>query len=175
MKRVMIIGFSGAGKSTLASDIADIIGVEPTYMDKLNWLPGWVEDTRENKRKKLSKILERESWVIDGSYRAVLYKERMKLADTIIFLDFNRLLCFYRAIKRRVMYNGKTRPDMTEGCYEKMDVEFAKWVLIDGRKKRKKFYDELEQAIESGKKIYVFHRPCQVKKFLEELSKGMVQ
>ena len=44
----MIIGFSGAGKSTLASDIADIIGVEPTYMDKLNWLPGWIEDTREN-------------------------------------------------------------------------------------------------------------------------------
>ena len=73
------------------------------------------------------------------------------------------------------MYNGKTRPDMTEGCYEKMDFEFAKWVLIDGRKKRKKFYDELEQAIESGKKIYIFHRPSQVKKFLEELSKGMIQ
>ena len=29
-----------------------------------------------------------------------------------------------------------TRPDMAEGCNEKMDLEFAMWILRDGRTKR---------------------------------------
>lgn len=176
--KIMIIGFSGAGKSTLAKDIGNITGIEPTYMDTLHWLPGWIEDTQENKCKKLLEILKRDNWIIDGSYRQTLYKERIELADMIIFLDFNRFLCLKRAIKRRIMYNRKSRPDMTEGCKEKLDFEFFKWVVFDGRKKRPAVYHELD-AIKhmygNTKKIYIFHRPKQVKVFLNELSKGMIQ
>lgn len=176
MNRVMIIGFSGSGKSTLAGQIAKLIGTEPTYMDSLNFLPGWVETSREYKRDKLAPILECDKWVIDGSYRQVLYKERIEKADTIIFLDMNRLLCLYRVIKRRIMYNGKVRPDMAKGCPEKIDFEFLKWVVLDGRKKRPKFYRELEEIRKTfgdTKKIYIFKRPRQVKNFLDKLSKGM--
>ncbi len=176
MNRVMIIGFSGSGKSTLAGQIAKIIGTEPTYMDTLNFFPGWVETSREYKREKLSPILERDKWVIDGSYRQILYKERIKKADTIIFMDFNRFRCLARVIKRRIMWHGKSRPDMTQGCNEKIDFEFLKWVVYDGRKKRPKFYRELEEirrTFGDEKKIYIFKRPGQVKDFLDKLSKGM--
>lgn len=31
------------------------------------------------------------------------------------------MLCMYRIVKRRVMYRNQTRPDMNEGCPEKLD------------------------------------------------------
>ncbi|HEK9482816.1 TPA: DNA topology modulation protein FlaR, partial [Streptococcus equi subsp. equi] len=41
----------------------------------------------------------------------------------------------YRAFKRYLKYRGQTRPDMAENCNEKFDVEFMKWILLDGRSK----------------------------------------
>lgn len=169
MDRIMIIGFSGCGKSTLARRLSEILNIEPTYMDALHWLPGWVESTKEHKRELLAPVLERDRWIVEGSYRAILYKERIEKSDTIIFLDYNRFLCLWRVIKRRIMYNGKTRPDMGEGCAEKLDLEFLKWVVWDCRKKRKKIYGELEQI--KGKNIYIFRRTRQSEEFLKEVER----
>lgn len=175
MDRIMIIGFSGCGKSTLARCLGEILGIEPTYMDALHWLPGWVESTREHKRKLLAPVLERSRWIVEGSYRAILYEERIEKADTIIFLDYNRFLCLWRVIKRRIMYNGKTRPDMGKDCPEKLDLEFLRWVVWDCRKKRKKVYSELEQIrnADKNKKIYIFHRTRQSEKFLKEIERNV--
>lgn len=174
MKRVMIIGFSGSGKSTLARRIAELLGCEPTHMDKLHWLPNWAERSNDEEVELLSPILKREKWVIDGNYSKVLFEGRMFLADTIIFLDFNRFLCFWRIIKRRIMYNASTRPDMTEGCAEKLDFEFLKWVLSDGRKNRDKYYEDLQMIREQmpDKKIYILKRPNEVKQFLSEIERN---
>ena len=37
-------------------------------------------------------------------------------------------LFLHRAMKRYITHFGKTRPDMTPGCPEKMDAEFIKWI-----------------------------------------------
>lgn len=34
-------------------------------------------------------------------------------------------------------YKGKSRPDITQGCNEKMDLAFIKWILWEGRTKAK--------------------------------------
>ncbi|WNS44670.1 hypothetical protein [Paenibacillus sp. MMS20-IR301] len=34
----------------------------------------------------------------------------------------------YRIVKRRLMYRNTARPDMNEGCPEKLDWAFVKWV-----------------------------------------------
>lgn len=176
MDRIMIIGFSGCGKSTLARCLGEILGIEPTYMDALHWLPNWVESTREHKRELLAPIIERDRWIVDGSYKKVLYKERIEKADTIIFLDFNRFLCLYRVIKRRIMYRGKTRPDMGEDCKERLNLEFLRWVVYDCRKNRKKFYSELEQIrnIDPNKQIYIFRRPKKLESFLKEIERNEI-
>lgn len=170
MNRIMIIGFSGCGKSTLARRLGRILDIEPTHMDALHWLPNWVESTDEYKTERLLPILERERWIIEGSYRRILWRERADGADTVIFLDFNRFLCLWRVIKRRIMYNGKTRPDMGEGCPEKLDFEFLKWVLWDGRKKRKKNYEFLEfLKNEKHKEVYIFRRSKDLERFLQNI------
>lgn len=171
IKKIMIIGFSGAGKSTLACELANRLGILPTHLDSLHWLRGWKEDTLENKIKKLSPVLERDSWVIDGNYSNLLYIQRIDDADMIIYLDFNRFLCFKRTVLRTIKYRGQSRPDMTEGCPDKMDFEFAKWVLYGGRKKREKtlrMLDDVKQ-IYPEKQVYILKRPKQVEEFLNTL------
>lgn len=176
MDRIMIIGFSGCGKSTLARDLGQILGIQPTHMDTLNWLPGWVESSYEHKISLLAPIIKQDRWIIEGSYKRILWKERIENADTVIFLDFNRFLCLYRVIKRRFMYNNKTRPDMGKGCPERLDAEFLKWVVWGGRKKRRKNYEQMNMLKQhTDKQIYIFRRPKEVKNFLYNLSKGMVK
>lgn len=169
MDKIVIFGFSGAGKSTLARRLGEILGIEPTYMDSINWLPGWVEDSNENRIKKLLPILKRDRWIIEGNYKRTLWHERLEKSDTIIFMDINRFKCFYRVVKRRIQYRGKTRPDMGTGCNEKLDFEFAKWVLIDGRKKRKNYYDIIRSL--KNKDVYIFKNTKQVDEFVKQLER----
>ena len=71
-------------------------------------------------------------WIIEGNYSTCLYEERMREADCIVYFNFNRVNCLYRAFRRYLKYKGRTRPSMAENCREKFDFEFMKWILLDG-------------------------------------------
>lgn len=133
--KTAIIGFSGSGKSTLAKYIAEKENTPLLYLDTVQFTPGWqVRDIDEQKRI-VSDFMKNESWVIDGNYSKLYRDERMYEADRIIILRFGRISCLYRVIKRYFSYRNKTRESMTEGCNEKIDLEFVKWILWDGRSK----------------------------------------
>lgn len=135
--KVAIIGYSGCGKSTLASTIAREYDIPLLHLDKVHWLPGWIERPQEQEKKMVKEFMERNnSWVIDGNYHNLEYNRRMEEADQIIFLAFPRLTCLFRAWKRAAKYRGKTRGSMAEGCPEKLDPEFVFWILYGGRTKR---------------------------------------
>ena len=135
--RIALIGYSGSGKSTLAGLFGQKHKIPVLHMDTVHWLPDWQERPTEERAAIVRQFLdENENWVIDGNYTKVFYDERMEKADRIIFMNFNRLTCLYRAWKRKQMYTGRSRPDMTEGCNEKLDMEFALWILRDSRTKK---------------------------------------
>ena len=46
----------------------------------------------------------------------------------MLWLRLPRLLCLFRVIMRRIRYAGRSRPDMTEGCPEKVDLEFLSYI-----------------------------------------------
>ena len=145
--RIAIIGYSGSGKSTLAALYGKAKDIPVLHLDTTHFLPGWRERPKEERAAIVRRFLDENSdWVIDGNYSGVFFEERMEKADRIIFLNFNRFSCLYRAWKRKVQYTGKTRPDMAEGCNEKMDAEFIRWILRDGRTARaKKRYRSLQE------------------------------
>lgn len=60
----------------------------------------------------------------------------MEQAGHIIFLNFSRWNCFYRAWKRYRRYKGRVRESMAAGCPERFDWEFIRWILWDGRQAR---------------------------------------
>lgn len=168
MKRILILGFSGAGKSTLAGQLGEKLGIVPTHLDTLHWKSGWIENDKQTEIALLREILTHEQWIIDGGYFNLLYHERLSLADTVIFLDYNRWLCFLHVLKRRILYHKKTRPDMADGCPEKLDWEFIKWILYEGRKKRKQIYETLSHL--TDKQIYIFHMSRQAQSLLSAVS-----
>ncbi len=139
MKKISVIGYSGSGKSTLAERIGSSSGFCVLHLDRVHYLPGWAERDRGEERKIVSDYLDsHENWVIDGNYTKLEYERRMQESDLIIFMNFNRFTCLYRVLKRYHTYRNNTRPDMAEGCPEKVDAEFIRWVLHGGRTRQKK-------------------------------------
>src|SRR3989344_1499420 len=129
MKKIVIFGRSCSGKSSLASLLGKKLNLPVFHMDKLFWLSGWIERDKNEMAIDVEKILaNHDSWVIDGNYKKVALESRINSADLVIILDFNPFVCTFRALKRRIIHHNKTRPDMGEGCNEKFDLEFIKYI-----------------------------------------------
>ncbi len=166
MERILIIGCGGAGKSTLARQLGDKLGLPVVHLDKLFWKPGWVESTKEEIDEKIRQEMEKPQWIIDGNYNRTL-PERVKHCDTIIYLDFSRITCLLGVCKRVITTYGTVRPDMGEGCPERVDLEFLKWVWNYNRDKRERNYRLLNDA--EGVETIVLKNRRMVKRFLKEL------
>ena len=71
--------------------------------------------------------------------------------------------------KRRWMYRGKTRPDMAEGCPEKVDWEFVKFIWTYPKKKRPGVLQMLERT---DAEVLILKSPGEVENWLAVLNEG---
>lgn len=134
--KTAIIGYSGSGKSTLARRIGEYDRAAVLHLDSVHFLPGWAERPEEKEQAIVEAFLDsHKDWVIDGNYSKLSYDRRMEEADRIILLLFSRFDCILRVTRRYHVFRNLTRPDMAEGCREKLDLEFVLWVLWKGRRK----------------------------------------
>lgn len=131
--KIAILGFSGSGKSTLAKRLGELTGAPVLHLDTVQFLPDWEVRPLEEKQAMVQDFLDSHlAWVIDGNYRKLSYERRLEEADQIWILLFNRFSRLYRVLRRYRQYRGKSRPDMTQGCPEKVDAEFISWILWRG-------------------------------------------
>ncbi len=165
MKRVIVIGSGGAGKSTFSRRLSEIMGIEVVHLDKIYWLPNWNEPSKAEFEKILKIELEKREWIMDGNFKSTL-EMRLEKCDTVISFELPRTVCIYRALKRIFKYRGKTRPDMGEGCAEKIDPEFLMWVWNFPKKDKLKIEKVLEKF--DGKvKIIRLKSKSEVEEFLK--------
>ena len=137
--KIAIIGYSGSGKSTLARNLAEYYHIPVLHFDRVQFRPNWEIRPQPSKEIMTKVFLDlHTAWVIDGNYSKLSYERRMEEADVIIVMLFNRWRCLWRVTKRYLRYKNTTRPDMADGCKEKLDWEFVKWILRDGRSKSAK-------------------------------------
>ena len=166
MERILIIGCGGAGKSTMARQLGDKLQIPVVHLDKLFWKPGWVEETPEEFDRKLAVELENPRWIMDGNFNRTM-PQRVAKCDTIIYLDFSRVACLLGVLKRVITTYGTVRPDMGEGCPERVDLEFLKWVWNYNRDKRERNNQLLNEA-ENVETIVLKNRRM-VRRFLRSL------
>ena len=166
MKRVLIIGSGGAGKSTVAERLGQLLNIEVLHLDKFYWRAGWVETPKSEWLKTIEELLGRDAWIMDGNYSGTL-EMRLAACDTVIFLDISRLLCLWRVMKRAMMYRNQSRPDMAEGCREKFNLEFIRWVWSYRSKTRPKIVKMLESKAEE-KRIVWLRSQSEVELFLDK-------
>ncbi|KAA1036899.1 DNA topology modulation protein [Macrococcus equipercicus] len=168
MERIMIIGPGGAGKSTLARTLGHKLHMPVIHLDAHMWKPNWQLTTRAEQRDIQEVLLDRERWIIDGNYSSTI-DVRINKADTIIFLDINRRITIYQAIKRYLTHRNQVRPDMAEGCVEKIDLEFLSWIWNFPRDKRPGIMKML-LSVEPYKNVIILKTPQQIERFVQRLA-----
>ena len=166
MDRIMIIGCGGSGKSTLARQLGQKLGLPVVHLDKLFWTPGWVSISKDEFDRVHEAALAEEKWIMDGNFDRTIPK-RLQRCDTVIYLDFSRFACLMGVLKRVLTTYGKVRPDMGEGCPERIDLDFLKWVWNFNKNKRERIYGLLKEA--EGVQVIILKNRRMVKKFLSEL------
>ncbi len=163
--KIAVLGYSGAGKSTLARALGDCYNVPVLHLDTVQFLPDWKIRNVDESREIVHNFMNNKDWIIDGNYRHFYKSERLEQADKIIILDFNRFFCLKSAVKRYKENKGRTRPDMADGCCEKLDMEFIMWILFFGRRRKQR--NEIKHIIKKyPDKIIHFKNRKQVNNFI---------
>ena len=167
MQRITIIGSGGSGKSTLAVRLGSLLQLPVHHLDSLYWKPGWVETERSKWVAIQQSLVDTGSWIIDGNYGGTI-DIRLEASDTVIFLDMNRFTCLFRAIKRTLKHFGKHRADMGDGCNERFDFNFVRWIYGFPKKKKPEIIEMLSK-LEPSVRVHVLTNRADVEMFVSGL------
>ena len=99
---------------------------------------------------------------------------RLAAADTVVFLDLPTHVCIWRIIDRALNPRAGTsghRPDMAEGCAEKLDPPFIEWVYNYRERSRPKLLAMLAE-VEDEKVIHTFTSSRAADRWVRELASG---
>src|SRR5688572_4423892 len=165
--RILVLGHCGAGKSTLAMELGERLGLPVVHLDRLSWLPGWQERDRCESKELQCDAAAGQRWVIEGNYSATL-SLRLPRAQAAVWLDYPLWVCLWRIARRLMQWRGRVRPDMGDGCPERMNVEFIRWTVTHHRVVRRRLRELLD--IEGGHiRLFRFMSPGQSRSFLRAL------
>ena len=134
-KRIMVIGGPGSGKSTLARMLGEQLALTVHHLDRMHFLPGWVEKDKAAFDAEIQDVVDGDAWVIDGNY-ARSWHHRLQRTDMVIWLDIPMPLRFRRALVRSWQYRGQARPDLADGCPETFNwetLEFLHYIVKTAR------------------------------------------
>ena len=167
--KIAILGYSGSGKSTLARTLGERYRCPVLHLDTVQFLPGWAERPRAEALELVRSFMDKNgAWIIDGNYAAFERERRLREADKIIIFDFPRRTCMRQVLRRYRTWRGHTRADMAEGCTEKLDWEFIRWILWEGRTSKQR--DALRAAADAyPEKTVVLYSRSQADRLLLQL------
>lgn len=103
-QRIMVIGRPGSGKSTLALALKTGLHLPLYHLDKYFFLSNWIERDYQEFLTIQQQFVESECWIIDGN-STKSFEVRYSQADTCLYFNFPRWLCYWRVFKRRFSKN----------------------------------------------------------------------
>ncbi len=167
MNRIAVIGCSGSGKSTLSTTLSHITGLPVVHLDRLYWRPGWVAAPWDWVREQVAQIVQQPRWILDGNFGRV-QDLTLSAAEVIVWLDLPRWMCMSRIFRRLIEHNGFTRPDLPDGCPEKVDLEFMQWVWNFRKGERPKIISNLSK-LRPDQRLIALRTPGEVDEFVREM------
>ena len=160
----MVIGCCGAGKSTFSKKLQSITKLPLIHLDQYYWKPNWVATEPPVWEETVRQLVQEERWIIDGNYNGTM-NIRICRADTVIWLDMPRWKCLYRVIKRALVTSEKVRSDMAEGCRERLDWRFIRYVFRFHHVHRPEISEKISEVREK-KTVYHLTSQTEVDNFL---------
>ncbi len=161
-KKIIVLGCPGSGKSTFSKRLHALTQVPLYHLDQIWWKPDRTNISRDEFDERLKEILDKDEWIIDGSYSRT-YEPRIRACDTIIILDLDEEVCM-EGIRKRV---GIVRSDIpwTE---EELDPELLKQVKKYKSEDRVKLMDLLKKY--PDRKVIMFKTREEAEAYLDSLS-----
>lgn len=161
--RISVIGGPGTGKTTLSNALSHKYNIPVTHIDGIHHLSNWEIRDKSERDKIILGIIEKEKWIIDGTYHDTL-KARLEKSDFIIWLDYSTFQQLKGIIKRFLRQHGKERKEMS-GCKERLNFEFIKYVIKYNKNKRHFIPDNLKNI--NKDKIIIFKKQKNLNKWLK--------
>lgn len=141
-KRILVLGSSGSGKTYLARQLGKILNIEPIHLDAHFIKPGWTATPQDEWRKTLSSLIQKEYWIMDGTYERTL-DLRLPAADTVIVIESSRLICLWRVVKRKLTVDDAHRPDAPPG--QRLDWPFLRSIWLYPTVSRPAVYKAIQE------------------------------
>ena len=161
MKKIIVIGCPGSGKSTVSRALHNKTGIPLYHLDMMYWNADKTTVEKSVFLERLSAVLEKDEWIIDGNYGSTM-ELRMAVCDTVIFLDYPLDVCLGGIKERR----GKPRSDMP-WIETEYDEEFINFIKNFNFQSRPKIIELLEKY--SDKNTVIFKNRFDAKKFLDDM------
>ena len=158
MKKVIVIGCPGSGKSTVSRALHNKTGIPLYHLDMIYWNADKTTVEKSVFLERLSAVLEKDEWIIDGNYSSTM-ELRMAACDTVIFLDYPLGVCLDGIRERR----GKPRSDMPWIETEE-DSEFIEFIKKYNEQQKPKVLELLKKY--SDKNIIILESREQADAFL---------
>ena len=170
MQRILVMGSSGSGKSTFARRLSDATGIPFVSLDALFWNPGWQPSESNVFEARVTEAANRARWIMDGNYTERPSGQlRRQLADTIIWFDLPRRTCMTGILIRIARSYGQVRPEMAEGCPEKIDFEFFHYVWTYRARQRPKLLKYFE-GLRPDQTFVCFTERAQADRYLANIA-----
>ena len=128
--------------------LRDKIGLPLYHLDMMFWNPNKTTVEKALFLERLSDVLEKSEWIIDGNYASTM-EMRLEKCDTVFYLDYPTEVCLDGVRARRV----KKRCDMPWVETEE-DTEFTEYVKSFNDNEKPKILRLLEKY--RDKDIFVF-------------------
>lgn len=164
--RVAIIGCPGSGKTTFGNSLGKVLCRNVVHLDKVLWRKNWEMPHYDERKAIHDGIISQSEWIIDGMWKSHL-SDRVARATLVLFLDYKRRVSFWRAVKRRIKYGGKQRDDIADGCLEKLDGYFVRYIWTFRKNARPQIISVL--SAHPQLKTVFLQNPKQTESFLRQL------
>ncbi len=127
-QRILVLGCSGSGKSTLSLRLSDMLGLPYVSLDReVFWMPGWRRRPRGEALARLEAVVARDRWIMDGTSPGTL-PLRLPRTDLVVWTRPPRSVSLQGVLSRWLKFRGRTRPEMADGCPERVTREFLRYV-----------------------------------------------
>ena len=170
MKRILVLGPSGTGKTTLGRRLGEKLHLPILHLDTVYWLKDWEHiDKPAFHHWMVDYLRKHDGWVIDGNYTNNRHFDlRLKLADTLILLDYGVDASLKGIHERAAKYKHRVRSDMAEGCVEGIDQVFLQYVAFYYKKRIKWLRYKINQ-FRGEKTILVFQSRAELHQWFDAL------
>lgn len=167
--RIIVLGAGGSGKTTLSKKLSKKLNIELIHLDKEYWLPSWQKPDLNTWKEKVSTLVQKECWIMDGNYIETL-DLRLEKADLVIMLDIDSSICTRSIMLRTIKSYFTKRTDLIDGCSDRFNKEYHEFVKWAKAFKKEYFPSLLNLCLKyKDVDLMIFKTRKNAKKFIERI------